>query len=309
MNKLKMGSSPKSESALLKMISSLLPKPSEQVLTGIGDDCAVIRPSHQNGSLELLKTDALIEGVHFAKGTPLQKVGWKALCRPMSDIAAMGGSPHQALITVAAPAGWTSTEWRSLYRGIGKAAREYGFSLVGGETVRSPGPLFLSVTLTGSVPQRNLKLRSGARPGDLICITGKLGGSFKSGRHLNFQPRLAEGRWLGGERGVTAMMDLSDGLGSDLPKLAKESGCSYRVASDGLPLNRGCSFHQGVTDGEDYELLLTVNAKHWPSIQERWGTASPSISLTPIGLMLSPEEPCTRLDSGYDHLAKNLPTS
>jgi thiamine-monophosphate kinase len=239
MNKLKMGSSPKSESALLKMISSLLPKPSEQVLTGIGDDCAVIRPSHQNGSLELLKTDALIEGVHFAKGTPLQKVGWKALCRPMSDIAAMGGSPHQALITVAAPAGWTSTEWRSLYRGIGKAAREYGFSLVGGETVRSPGPLFLSVTLTGSVPQRNLKLRSGARPGDLICVTGKLGGSYKSGRHLTFQPRVAEGRWLGGERGVTAMMDLSDGLGSDLPKLAKESECSFRVASDGLPLSAG----------------------------------------------------------------------
>jgi len=79
---------------------------------------------------------------------------------------------------------------------------------VGGETVRSTGPLFLSVTLTGSVSARNLKLRSGAKPGDLICVTGKLGGSLKSGRHLSFQPRVAEGRWLGGEAAVTAMMDL-----------------------------------------------------------------------------------------------------
>jgi thiamine-monophosphate kinase len=299
----------RSEEDVLKIIGRGLPPSQPDVEVGLGDDCAVIHPSHQSDSLELLKTDALVEGVHFAKGTALQKVGWKALCRPLSDIAAMGGSPHHALITVAAPAGWGSTEWRALYRGIGKAAREYGVSVVGGETVRSPGPIFLSVTLAGSVLKRNLKLRSGSRPGDLICVTGKLGGSYKSGRHLTFQPRVAEGRWLGGERGVTAMMDLSDGLGSDLPKLAKESGCSYRVASDGLPLNRGCSFHHGVTDGEDYELLITVSAKHWPSIQERWVAASPSVTLTPIGLMLSPEEPCTRLDSGYDHLAKNLPTS
>jgi thiamine-monophosphate kinase len=299
----------RSEEDVLKIIGRELTPSQPDVEVGLGDDCAVIHPSHQSDSLELLKTDALVEGVHFAKGTALQKVGWKALCRPLSDIAAMGGSPHHALITVAAPAGWGSTEWRALYRGIGKAAREYGVSVVGGETVRSPGPIFLSVTLTGSVLKRNLKLRSGSRPGDLICVTGKLGGSYKSGRHLTFQPRVAEGCWLGGERGVTAMMDLSDGLGSDLPKLAKESGCSYRVASDGLPLNRGCSFHHGVTDGEDYELLITVNAKHWPSIQERWVAASPSVPITPIGLMLSPEEPCTRLDSGYDHLAKNLPTS
>ena len=309
MKKVKRGASLKSEGELLELIGSQLPKPSEEVLTGIGDDCAVIRPSYHRGSLELLKTDTLVEGVHFAKGTPLNKVGWKALCRPISDIAAMGGSPHHALITIAAPSGWTSTEWRLLYRGIGKAALEYGVSVVGGETVRSPGPLFLSVTLTGSVLKRNLKLRSGARPGDLICVTGKLGGSFKSGRHLNFQPRLAEGRWLGGEKGITAMMDLSDGLGSDLPKLAKESGCSYRVASDGLPLHRGCSFHEGVTDGEDYELLLTVTAKHWPSLQKRWNAASPKVPLTPIGLMIAQEEPCTLLDLGYDHLAKNRLTS
>jgi thiamine-monophosphate kinase len=292
----------RSEEELLKLISRELPSPAPEVLAGIGDDCAVIRSSHPKGHLELLKTDALVEGVHFVKGTPWNKVGWKALCRPISDIAAMGGSPHHALITVAAPAHWGSPEWRSLYQGIGKAAREFGVSVVGGETANSPGPLFLSVTLTGSVPKQNLKLRSRARPGDLICVTGKLGGSFKSGRHLNFQPRVAEGRWLGGEKGVTAMMDLSDGLGSDLPKLANSSGCSFRIAADGLPLNRGCSFHEGVSDGEDYELLLTIAAKSWPSIQQRWTVASSGVLLTPIGVVLPPDEKSSLLPTGFDHM-------
>jgi thiamine-monophosphate kinase len=302
MKKARKRPSPKSETELLEMISLQLPKPSFDVLTAIGDDCAVIRPSFSKGSLELLKTDALVEGVHFAKGTPWSKVGWKALCRPISDIAAMGGAPLHALITVASSPLWRSSEWSALYRGIGKAAREFGVSVVGGETVRSPGPLFLSVTLTGNVPKKNLKLRSGATPGDLICVTGKLGGSFKSGRHLTFQPRVAEGRWLGGEHGVTAMMDISDGLGSDLPKLAKESDCSFRIAPDGLPLNQGCSFHQGVSDGEDYELLLTVAAKSWPSLQRRWNIASPEVPLTPIGVVLPPGEKSSLLPIGFDHM-------
>ena len=292
----------RSEEELLRGISRELPSPGPEVLAGIGDDCAVIHPSHQRGYLELLKTDALVEGVHFVEGTPWDKVGWKALCRPISDIAAMGGSPLHALITVAAPPHWGSTEWRLLYRGIGKASREFGVSVVGGETARSPGPLFLSVTLTGSVLKKNLKLRSGARPGDLICVTGKLGGSFESGRHLNFQPRVAEGRWLGGEKGVTAMMDLSDGLGSDLPKLANSSGCSFRIAADGLPLNRGCTFHEGVSGGEDYELLLTVTAKSWPSIQQRWTVASAGVLLTPIGVVLPQDEKSSLLPTGFDHM-------
>jgi thiamine-monophosphate kinase len=298
---------PRSEGELLALISRELPTVDAGVLTGIGDDCAVLQPVTEGGSLELLKTDALVEGVHFVKGTPWHKVGWKALCRPLSDIASMGGSPRHALITVAAPLSWTSSEWRTLYRGIGKAAREFGVSVVGGETVRSPGPLFLSVTLTGSVSARNLKLRSGANPGDLICVTGKLGGSFKSGRHLTFQPRVAEGRWLGGESAVTAMMDLSDGLGSDLPKMALESACSFRLAPDSLPKHTSCSVSEALSDGEDYELLLTVNPRLWPSLQSRWDQASPTLSLTPIGLMLPSEEDSTPLTEGYDHLASKPP--
>lgn len=303
MKKAQGSASPSSESELLQVISTLLPKPGRGVLTGIGDDCAVIGPMRA-GELQLLKTDALVEGIHFAHGTPPERVGWKALCRPLSDIAAMGGTPSHAMITVAAPRGWTTAIWKGLYRGIGKAARAHGVSVVGGETVRSPGPAFLSVSLTGTVPKRKLKLRGGAKPGDLICVTGRLGGSFGSGRHLGFKPRLQEGRWLGAERAVTAMMDLSDGLGSDLPKLARESRCSFRIDRDSLPRHRGCTTEEALADGEDYELLLTISPKAWPSLMRRWDTRFPRTPLTCIGRMTRRDVPATTLPSGYDHLRR-----
>lgn len=292
---------PRSEGELLELISAELPKPSRAVLTGIGDDCAVVRPSGKKGILELLKTDALVEKIHFASGTRLEQVGWKALCRPISDMAAMGGTPRHAMITVAAPSSWKEGDWKSLYKGIAKAARRFGISVVGGETVRSPGPCFLSVTLTGEADRKTIKLRSGANPGDLICVTGKLGGSLRSGRHLSFLPRLEEGAWLGAERAVTSMMDLSDGIGSDLPKLARESGCSYRIAPDLLPHHRGCTIREAIADGEDYELLLTVHPASWPSLLRRWRKAFPRTPLTCIGGMAAEGEPSTPLAGGYDH--------
>jgi thiamine-monophosphate kinase len=301
MKKKKAGASPQSETQLLGVISSILPKPSRDVLTGIGDDCAVIRPM-RGGVLQLLKTDALVEGIHFASGTKPERIGWKALCRPLSDIAAMGGTPLNAMITVAAPAEWTTATWKGLYRGIAKAAGTYGVSVVGGETVRSPSPAFLSVSLTGAIAKNRLKLRSGANPGDLICVTGRLGGSLKSGRHLSFYPRLAEGQWLGGRKEISAMMDLSDGLGSDLPKLAAESGCSYRIDPDSVPRHRGCTITQALSDGEDYELLMTVSPKGWPSLMKQWKERFPGTPLTCIGRIAGPDLSPTPLPSGYDHL-------
>lgn len=298
-----MKGSPKSEGELLELISPLLPEPSSDVMTGIGDDCAVIRPSSTKGVLELLKTDALVEGIHFAHGTRLDQVGWKALCRPLSDIAAMGGTPRHAVITVAVPSSWKGIHWKALYRGIGKAARTFGVSVVGGETVRSPGSAFLSVTLTGEVEKKGLKLRSGANPDDLICVTGKLGGSLKSGRHLSFHPRIIEGAWLSKKCGVTAMMDLSDGLGSDLPKLAHESKCSYSIAPDSVPRHAGCTVREALSDGEDYELLLTISPRAWPGIMKLWKLRFPKTPLTCIGSMTPAGANSTSLPSGYDHLA------
>lgn len=302
-----MKGSPKSESELLGVISSFLPQPSRDVLTGIGDDCAVIKPS-RGGDLQLLKTDALVEGVHFAPGASPERIGWKALCRPLSDIAAMGGVPLHAMVTVAAPTGWSTAIWKGLYRGVGNAARVHKVSVVGGETVRSPGPAFLSVSLTGKVPRENLKLRGGAKPGDLLCVTGKLGGSLRSGRHLSFVPRLREGQWLGFRREVTAMMDLSDGLGSDLPKLAGESRSSFRIVKESIPRNRGCSVTSAIADGEDYELLLTVSPSGWPSLMRDWKRRFPSLPLTCIGAMGARQEASTPLPPGYDHLANSKQT-
>jgi len=297
---------PRTEAELLGWIGSLLPKPTADVLKGIGDDCAVIRTPGKSATLGLFKTDALAEGIHYSKGTPLALVGWKALCRPISDFAAMGGTPRHALVTVAAPAIWKKADWSALYRGIGKAARAFHVSIIGGETIRSEGGAFISVAMSGGMPEKRLKLRSGAKPGDLICVTGSLGGSFRSGRHLRFLPRLKEGSWLGDQQAVTAMMDLSDGLGSDLPKLAAESSCSFRIAEDSLPRNRGCTSANALSDGEDYELLLTVSPKKWPKLMAGWKKRFPSLPLTCIGAMSSPRESSTPLPSGYDHLAATL---
>jgi thiamine-monophosphate kinase len=301
--KTKRSPSPRSEAKLLEMIQREIPSPSAGVLVGIGDDCAVIQNHSQKNLRTLLKTDALVEGIHFESGTSLAQVGWKALCRPISDIAAMGGTPLHALITVAAPTHWTMADWRALYRGIGKAARAFQVAIVGGETVRSPESLFLSVALFGTLPKSRLRLRSGGRAGDLLCVTGKLGGSLKTGRHLRFQPRLNEGQWLASQRGVTAMMDLSDGLGSDLPKLATASGCSYRIVKDSLPLHRGCTVEAALSDGEDYELLLSMTPKLWPELQSTWEKAFPKLPLTVIGSLLASHEPSTPLPLGYDHFA------
>jgi len=293
---------PRSEEELLHLISRELPLPSTDVVTGIGDDCAVIRSAKKSNLLELLKTDALIEGIHFLSGTPLHQVGWKALCRPISDIAAMGGTPKHALITVAAPASWSKAQWKQLYRGLGKAARTYKISIVGGETVRSPGPIFLSVALTGEVQKKQLRLRSEAEEGDLLCVTGKLGGSFKSGRHLRFTPRLAEGQWLASQSGVTAMMDLSDGLGSDLPKLASASGCAFQIDLSLIPRHRGCSVDEAISNGEDYELLLSINPTALTELHENWKKHFPSLPLTCLGMLTSSNSLSTLLSLGYDHI-------
>jgi thiamine-monophosphate kinase len=242
-----------------------------------------------------------VEGIHYSSGTPLAQVGWKALCRAISDVAAMGGTPKFAVITVAAPRNWKNSMWRDLYRGLGKAARIFQVSIVGGETAISPGPLFLSVALTGSVEKKSLCLRSGGHADDLLCVTGKLGGSLKSGRHLRFHPRVSEGQWLSSQHGVTAMMDLSDGIGSDLPKLAHASLCAFQLQLDALPRHRGCSLREALSDGEDYELLLAIRPSLWPILYPAWRKKFPSLPLTCIGKLTPNNTSSTPTPSGYDH--------
>jgi thiamine-monophosphate kinase len=273
------------------------------VLVGAGDDCAVIgRP--RDARWQLLKTDAVVEGVHFLAMDDPQRVGWKALCRAISDIAAMGGLPAHALITLAAPPTTKVARVTALYTGLRKAARKYGVAIVGGETSRSPGPLFLNIALTGWVERKDCVLRSGGRVGDLLYVTGRLGGS-RAGKHLDFHPRLDEARWLVTHFKPRAMMDLSDGLAADLPRLAAASQCGYVVDEDRLPLNRNCTPVQAMTDGEDFELLFALAPRSATALEAAWKKRFPRLALTRIGRLLPPSDPRSPIPSdGHDHFAK-----
>lgn len=273
------------EDQMVAALLSRLPRPSRKhgIVVGPGvDDCAVVE-GPRRGHWLLLKTDCVIEGVHFVPDTPPELVGRKALCRALSDIAATGGKPQHALVTFAVDPGKSRSWATGVYAGIGAAAEEYEVVVVGGDTASTPGPSFLSVSLTGSVRKDRCITRGGGRAGDVLFVTGSLGGSFTSGRHLSFSPRLQEGQWVAKQRGVSAMMDLSDGLAADLPRLAAASGTGYVVNPGSLPLNPGCDRSQALGDGEDYELLVAVRPKHAAKFEAGWARRFPGLSLTAIG--------------------------
>jgi thiamine-monophosphate kinase len=269
-----------------------------RVKLGPGDDCAVVKTA---GGLQLLKADCVIEGIHFLPDADPKWIGWKAICRSISDIAAMGGKPRDALVTLAVRPE-TEFKWlKRVYTGLEAAARIYGVNLVGGETAKSPGPFFLSVALTGTVDHGKYVGRSGGRKGDWLYVTGKLGGSI-GGRHLRFRPRVAEAQWLVSRFPVHAMMDLSDGLATDLPRLAIASCLGFEVDTEDLPLHRGASPENGLRDGEDYELLFALPPAPQKQLETEWRMKFPRLRLTAIGRLV--ENGRTQFsEKGYDHFA------
>jgi thiamine-monophosphate kinase len=272
------------------------------VRVGIGDDCAVVG-APRAPKWTLLKTDAVIEGIHFDSRLEPERVGWKALCRAISDIAAMGGTPQHALVTLAISPRAALAWVKNLYRGLRKAAKRHEVRIVGGETSRSPGPTFISIALTGTVARNECILRSGGSAGDLLYVTGTLGGSL-AGKHLDFTPRLSEARLLAQHIHPTAMMDISDGLAADLPRLANASGCSFFVDLDRVPRNPGTSLGQALADGEDFELLFAVPERKADGLEERWRRTFRKVELTRIGQLLPRGRRSTDLHAhGYDHFA------
>lgn len=270
-----------------RLLEQLLPglEQNSGVILGAGDDCALVE-SGKPGLLSMLKTDCLVEGIHFAKGTRPASVGWKAMARPLSDFAAMSGLPRFALVTLIVPRERDLAWVRQLYRGIEKAARKFEVAVVGGETSAIKGPAVISISVTGLVEKERWVGRAGGKAGDELFVTGRLGGSLAGG-HLKFVPRIAESRWLSENFRIQAMMDLSDGLGTDLPRLARASGVGFEVDEAALPLNRGCTIHQAISDGEDYELLLAISAKDSRTLLSRWQRKFPKIPLTRIGKLIS----------------------
>ena len=288
------------ENDLLRQLLPGLPGNGE-LLVGPGDDCAVtVRDEYWD---TLLKTDAVVEGIHFLRETDPYLVGRKALGRALSDIAAMGGFPEHALVTVLVHPGREAESLYRLYEGLASMAADHRVSLAGGETSSLPSDgLAISIALTGKIPHGQAVLRSTGHPGDLVCVTGRLGGSFSSGRHLDFTPRLKEARALTANgRLPTAMMDLSDGLGTDLPRLAEASGCSWELDLDSLPLHPGCTTEQALGDGEDYELLFTISPDHSDRLFHIRKTCFPDTPVTIVGRLVPRVSIPPAIPSGWQH--------
>jgi thiamine-monophosphate kinase len=287
------------------------------VLVGTGDDCAVVASGDPARDV-LLKADAVIEGRHFTRETPPEKIGRKALGRVLSDIAAMGGEPAHVLVSLVAPPETPFARVQGVYQGAAALARTAGASLVGGGTASGPA-LELHVFATGTVPHGKALLRSTARAGDLVFVTGELGGSG-AGRHLDFEPRLAEGRWLRESGFATSAIDISDGLVSDLQHIADASQLGATILEDSVPVSAAARamrderepLDHALYDGEDFELLFTVPAEARTAFEAQWSAmfAAPCFSIgyiTPrhgkVCLLNRDGASVTLHGGGFDHFA------
>jgi thiamine-monophosphate kinase len=283
-----------------RLLAQLLPalSRSSSVVLGAGDDCAVVRFPQQD-NLQLLKTDCIVEGIHFTAASLPALIGWKAMARPLSDFAAMSGVPQFALVTLIVPAERTLDWTKKVYRGLEKAARAFRVAIVGGETSNIKGPAVISVSLTGFVEKSRWVSRNGGKARDELLVTGRLGGSLR-GRHLKFTPRIEEARWLTKHFLIHAMMDLSDGLGADLPRLARASGVGFEVDEDAVPRQQGSSVRHAIGDGEDYELLFAVSPTVSAELQRRWRKRWP-LELTRIGRLTKAKSSPENWPAGYVH--------
>ncbi len=279
------------ENQLLRQILPLLPRRPD-TLVGPGDDCAVVRVP---GSPDdwLFTTDPVIERRHFLSSTPAQLVGRKAIARAVSDIAAMGGTPLWILIDLVAPAATPLARIRGLYAGMIAAARKWDLGILGGDTAEGD-TLELHITGVGRIPRGAALLRSGARAGDLLYATGALGGAYLPGNrhHLLFEPRLEAGRFLAKMKFATSMMDLSDGIAADLPRLLDASKRGVRLDAAAIPLSLAARktahpLHHALCDGEDFELLFTLASKNRSRFETAWKKKFPALPATCIGAILS----------------------
>jgi thiamine-monophosphate kinase len=267
------------ENRLVQLLTEKLAQ-REDVVKGVGDDCAVVLPAPR-GWLQLLKTDCVVEGVHFLREHAPEQVGWKAMARAVSDIASMAGEPQHALVTLVLPPDTEVTWVERLYEGLQRCARLFDVALVGGET-SSGSQLVISVSLAGRVKTTRCARRDGAREGDAIMVTGRLGGS-QGGHHLTFIPRLSEAEWLAENARIHAMMDISDGLAKDLPRMASASGVEFVLEEHAIPAHVGCTREQAWSDGEDYELLIAVPLRAARRLESAWSRKFPETPLTSIG--------------------------
>lgn len=280
----------------------------ESLARGIGDDATLFRPQARRQTI--LSCDWFLEGTHFLRDKhPPDSVGWKCHARALSDIAGMGGKPRCFLLSLALPLSLTGRWLDEFLLGLRRASAKFHCPLAGGDTT-SRDAILINVTVVGDVQIRRAVLRSGARPGDLLYVSGCLGEAemglqlLKSGKgpanrqnpltrkHLYPEPRLSLGQWLATNKLASAMMDLSDGLSSDLPRLCAASGVGARVTAAKIPRIQSSASHfrsaanhlrLALNGGDDYELLFTVRPNRAASVPRSYR----GLPLTPIGVITS----------------------
>jgi thiamine-monophosphate kinase len=284
------------EFGLIDRLRGKLNPADETVVVGIGDDAAVA--AYHPASHVLITTDMLVEGVHFREDTiDYRSLGWKSLAASLSDIAAMGGIPRHAVVSLAIPPAFAVAKLDLLYEGIGQICEAYHTHVIGGDIVKTEGPLVISVTLTGEVEQGRALLRSGAQAGDLVFVTGPIGGSAAGlsflqshqqslvhpdeqsvllNSHQRPQPQVEAGRILSQSGGCTSCNDISDGLASELNEIAIASGVGIVVEEERLPIapavrNFARLAERNSTDwalygGEDYQLTGTLSPLAYGSL-------------------------------------------
>jgi thiamine-monophosphate kinase len=286
------------EFELIARLTSSLPT-NKSVVTGVGDDCAVLDLGVP-GKLVLFKTDSVVEGIHFTSEASPEQIGHKALGRCLSDIAAMAGTPAAALVTIALPRKFHPEFVVRIYNGLNALAERYGVAVCGGETTTNPERILISISLLGTVARGKQVLRSGAKSGDAIFVTGELGGSL-AGKHLDFEPRIAEAVWLAEHFHIHAMMDLSDGLAGDLQHILQASKAGAEILKAALPVSRAARLRSragdaakpaplaALTDGEDFELLFTIASKEAVKLLDAWKKKFPKLKLSCIGKITNGE--------------------
>jgi thiamine-monophosphate kinase len=296
------------ELELIRLLTASLPA-NASVITGAGDDCAVLDLGVPDRFV-LFKTDAVVEGIHFTRETPPEKIGHKALARCLSDIAAMAGTPAAALVTLALPREFDPKFVEAIYSGMNTLARRHNVAIAGGETTTNPERVLISIALLGTVARQNCLRRSGSKPGDALFVTGRLGGSL-AGQHLDFEPRLAEARWLADRFNIHAMIDLSDGLAGDLRHLLEPAALGAELLKSAIPISRAAK-HQAkaessakppllaaLTDGEDFELLFTIASGEAVLLLDAWKKQFPDVPLTCIGKITATAGVKLRDKDGY----------
>jgi thiamine-monophosphate kinase len=292
------------EERLIRAIRRWLGTAAPAAPHGMGDDCAVLP---RLAGRPLLTVDPVIYGEHFDDRVPARAAGAKLLKRNLSDIAAMGGRARAATVALALDPRTKRSWLEGFYRGLAAEARRQRVAIVGGDVARLAGGLVATLTLLGETTGARALTRKGAKAGDFIFVTGRLGGSLASGHHHRFAPRMREGAWLARRQEVRAMIDVSDGMAKDLPAITP-TGAEPAVDAGALPRRNGCDVRAVLCDGEDYELLFAVAGRaDLDALRRAWRRAFPRTELSCVGRFVRRgQRPAGAIDPGlyrgFEHL-------